>query len=182
MSHDHDDRTTHDPSEPQAPAESPTPTDGDWPADPPDCEACSKAALEAISDAEPNSATESLPDGGRGEYETVTTVDKLRPGEGLGVELNGIEMALFNVEGDYYAIANRCAHQRAPLCKTGHQKLNGDKCYSPTLGLIDDETPSVHCPWHLWEWNLHSGENPVTGMRISTFDVRVRDGDVQVRI
>lgn len=148
----------------------------EWPEHPPECGACGAATPEELDE------LESLTDGGRGEYQSVASVEDVRPGEGLGIELNGIEMALFNVEGDYYAIANRCAHQRAPLCKTGHVKLNGDKCYSPTLGLIDDDTPSVHCPWHLWEWNLKSGENPVTGMRISTFDVRVEDGNVQVRI
>lgn len=178
---EHHDRGRHAPDTQNA-GDRDAPAADEWPEEPPDCSACGKAAFESMEEMGTLEERQSLTDGGVGEYESVAAVEDLRPGEGLGVEVNGIEMALFNVEGDYYAIANRCGHQRAPLCKTGHQKLNGDKCYSPTLGLIDGETPSVHCPWHLWEWNLKSGENPVTGMRISTFDVRVEDGEVQVRI
>jgi len=116
------------------------------------------------------------------EYTKVAEVGELKPGEGLGIELNGIEIALFNVDGEYYALNNRCAHQRAPLCKVGQKKINGDKCWTDRLGSTDSGAPSISCPWHLWEWNLDTGENPVTGMQIGTFDVKVNDGDILVRV
>jgi nitrite reductase/ring-hydroxylating ferredoxin subunit len=43
-------------------------------------------------------------------------------------------------------------------------------------------TPTVACPWHLWEWDLESGEHAASGQRIGTFDTAVDDGDVYVRI
>lgn len=115
-------------------------------------------------------------------FRKVADASDLKPGEGLGVDVNGIEIALFNVEGELYAISNRCGHQRAPLCKVGKKKINGDKCWTDRLGGIDEGAPSIACPWHLWEWNLETGENPVSGKRISTFDVKAEDGDVLVRI
>lgn len=57
-------------------------------------------------------------------YTKVAKVDELKPGKGMGVEVNGIEIALFNVDGDYHALSNRCPHQRAPICKSGKKLMS----------------------------------------------------------
>lgn len=115
-------------------------------------------------------------------FTKVADENELKPGEGKGIEINGIEIALFNVDSDYYAVSNRCSHQQAPLCKVGEKKINGEKCWTEQRGSVDDENIAITCPWHLWEWGLQSGEHEVTGQRIGSFDVKVEDGDILVNL
>lgn len=116
------------------------------------------------------------------DFTKALDADELEPGEGMGLEINGIEIALFNVDGDFYAVSNRCSHQQAPLCKVGEKKINGDKCWTDKRGSVDEENIAITCPWHLWEWDLECGEHEVSGQRIGSFDVKVEDGDVLVQV
>lgn len=75
------------------------------------------------------------------------------------------EIALYNVEGHYYATDNACSHKDGPL---GDGKLNGRV---------------ITCPWHTWEFDVITGanlDNP--SVRIACFEVRVSGERVQVRI
>ena len=49
------------------------------------------------------------------EYLTVTRVSALPPGMGTVVTVKGHELAVFNVEGKFHAMDNRCPHQDYPL-------------------------------------------------------------------
>lgn len=115
------------------------------------------------------------------EYMRVAKANELEPGKGMGVVVDGIEVALFNVDGEFHAMSNRCPHQRAPLCKVGEKKINGEKCWNENRGGFTDQ-PAVTCPWHLWEIGLETGEHEASGKRIGVFDVKVEDGDVLVSI
>jgi len=115
-------------------------------------------------------------------FTKVAEVDEIPPGQGIGVDVDGIEIAVFNVEGEFFAIANRCAHQSAPLCKAGERKINAEHTWTETRGGINADAKTVSCPWHLWTWDLETGRNEASGSRIATFDCHVEDGDVLVRI
>lgn len=115
-------------------------------------------------------------------YQKVGTVDDIDPGKGMGVTVDGIEIAVFNVDGEFYAISNRCAHQQAPLCKAGERKIHAEHCWTEERGGLDTDAGSVYCPWHLWEWDLETGRNPITDKRIGTFDVKVDGEDLLVGI
>lgn len=49
-------------------------------------------------------------------------------------------------------------------------------------GGLNAESCTVSCPWHLWEWNLETGEHAASGQRIGTFDCVVDGDDILVRI
>lgn len=132
------------------------------------------------SDQSPDVDEEQAPD--RENYTAVATVDEIPRGKGIGVDVNGIEIAIFNVKDDFYAISNRCAHQRAPLCRAGEEKINADHTWSGTRGGVDEDECTVACPWHLWEWDLETGTHEASGQRIGTFDTAVDGEDVLVRI
>lgn len=122
-------------------------------------------------------------DGGRDDdWTKVAEIDEIEPGRGLGIDVRGIEIAVFNTDGEFYAIANRCAHQQAPLCKAGEEKINAEHTWTKTRGKVNTEDKTVTCPWHLWEWDLKTGEHVVSGKRLGTFDTRVDGEDVLVRI
>jgi nitrite reductase/ring-hydroxylating ferredoxin subunit len=86
-------------------------------------------------------------------------------GEGRVVEAGGRSLALFNVDGAYYAIDNSCAHRGGPL---GEGELDGTV---------------VTCPWHGWRWDVKSGANANNpAVTMACFLVSVEAGDVFVEI
>lgn len=115
---------------------------------------------------------------------TIGEVDDFPEGRGKKVNVEGIEIAVFNLEGDLHGIQNTCPHRRYPLDRAGAPKLvskqRGDE--PGILGDIDRENCMIKCPWHQMEWDLETGENPIEG-HISTFDIEVdNDGTVTVEI
>jgi nitrite reductase (NADH) small subunit len=86
-------------------------------------------------------------------------------GEGQVVEAGGRALALFNVDGAYYAIDNSCAHRGGPL---GEGELDGTV---------------VTCPWHGWRWDVKTGANANNpAVKMACFPVSVEAGDVFVEI
>lgn len=98
------------------------------------------------------------------EFVTVASTDDLAPGEGMAVSVDGEGIALFNVDGEYHAIANGCTHVGGSL---GNGRVHGGTVTCPLHGAtFDIETGAVCSP---------PAENPVR-----TYDVRVVDGEIQV--
>jgi 3-phenylpropionate/trans-cinnamate dioxygenase ferredoxin component len=89
----------------------------------------------------------------------VTQVAQVPAGEGCVVDAEGKALALFNVEGTFYALDNACAHRGGPL---GEGELDGT---------------AVVCPWHAWRWDVKTGANVNNpAVRMTCFPVSV-DGD-----
>jgi nitrite reductase/ring-hydroxylating ferredoxin subunit len=97
---------------------------------------------------------------------TVGRVEDVPPGRGATVELlDGMELALFNIGGEYYAIENFCPHKGAPLA-------DGNLC-----GQI------VECDWHGWRFDVRSGICLTTASgNIETYEVVVEDGLIKIVI
>jgi nitrite reductase (NADH) small subunit len=116
------------------------------------------------------------------EYIKAAQTEEIPKGRGIAIDVDGIEIAIFNADGEFYAISNRCSHQSAPMCKAGEKKINAEHTWTKTRGKVNAEECSVTCPWHLWKWDLETGKNEASGQRIATFDVTVEDDSVFVRI
>jgi 3-phenylpropionate/trans-cinnamate dioxygenase ferredoxin component len=90
----------------------------------------------------------------------ITNLCELEPGTCRSVEVDGIGVALFNVEGTIYALSNTCPHAGGPL---GEGKLNGEL---------------VECPWHGWQYNVRTGERPENpDFKVACYPVQV-DGNL----
>jgi len=95
----------------------------------------------------------------------VAETTDLNPGEGKVVEVEGKTLALFNVDGTYYAIDNTCLHRGGPL---GEGEL---------------EEKVVTCPWHGWRYNVTTGANVNNpAVKVSSFPVTVEGTTVFVEI
>lgn len=95
----------------------------------------------------------------------VAKTETLSPGQGMVVEADGRELALFNVEGEFFCIDNECPHRDGPLGE----------------GEVEDDT--VICPWHAWQINIKTGEVQYNaGMCVATHACKIEDGDVLVEI
>jgi nitrite reductase/ring-hydroxylating ferredoxin subunit len=67
----------------------------------------------------------------------VAEVTELGPGEGKTVEVEDVSLALFNVDGTYFAIANACTHVGGSL---GEGALFGKEVTCPLHGAQFDVT------------------------------------------
>ena len=67
----------------------------------------------------------------------VAEVTELGPGEGKTVEVEGVSLALFNVDGQYFVIANACTHVGGSL---GEGALIGKEVTCPLHGAQFDVT------------------------------------------
>ncbi len=110
----------------------------------------------------------------------VCSTDELSPGERLVVDTGGREIAVFNVNGEFIAVANYCVHAGGPVCEG---KLSGTVTASVDEWAYDWEREGeiLACPWHGWEFDLLTGEHlSDPSYRLLTYDVTVSDGTVYV--
>ena len=85
----------------------------------------------------------------------------VKPGEGRVVEVDGRSVAVFNVDGRYYAIDNLCPHRGGPL------------------GEGDLEGTVIACPWHAWRWDVRTGANVNNpAVKLECFTVVEEAGEV----
>ena len=109
---------------------------------------------------------------GKTRYEVCRT-SELPPGEKKIVETEKLAVGVFNVDGEYYALANVCPHQLAPLCRG---RITGD-VVAPRVGEYElvREGEIIQCPWHGWKFDIATGESIFNPHKLSTptFDVTV---------
>jgi nitrite reductase/ring-hydroxylating ferredoxin subunit len=96
----------------------------------------------------------------------VGKVDELPSGEGKLIEVNRKRIALFNVDGRYYAIDDVCPHRGAPLSE----------------GEIEGE--AVVCPWHGAMFELATGEvrRFPAAAGVATYEVRLEGGEIAIAV
>lgn len=113
---------------------------------------------------------------------TVATVDEIPEGEVLGIEVDGIEVCIVNIDGEFYGIQNVCLHRRQRLHTATQERINEEHCITEGPGVIDEEQCTITCPGHDWKFDLETGENPATGKRMRTFEVETNGDEIQVEV
>lgn len=84
-------------------------------------------------------------------------------GSGKTVDVKGKAVAVFNVDGNFYAIDNTCLHRGGPL---GEGELDGK---------------IVTCPWHGWRYDVTTGANEMNpSVTVQKFQVKVEGDDILV--
>jgi nitrite reductase/ring-hydroxylating ferredoxin subunit len=99
-----------------------------------------------------------------GQLVTVARAEDVPPGSARVVKAgDDRELALYNVDGEFYATQGQCLHLKGPL---------GD-------GELEEAV--ITCPWHGWQYDVRTGENEFDrAIQLETFEVVVEDGDVKV--
>ncbi len=95
----------------------------------------------------------------------VATTKELGPGKIKKVVVDGKEIALYNVDGKFYATTTMCPHQGGPL---DEGELDGD---------------NVICPWHGWMFCVKDGGavmNP--RIKIKTYPVEVLGEEIFISV
>ena len=99
------------------------------------------------------------------EFVPVLAEVELHEGEMKTADAKGVPVLLVRRRGEIYALTNTCSHLGGPLSE----------------GKLEDFV--VQCPWHGSRFSICDGQvvdGPATFPQ-PTFDVRVRDGQIEVR-
>ena len=109
--------------------------------------------------------------------------NSLPAGERTIVEVNGHDVGVFNVDGEYYALLNKCPHERGPVCDGSVRDILEAEWPGPGERVVEDygEKPAISCPWHGWELDMETGEHVGDpACVVPTFDVITEDGTLYV--
>ena len=101
-----------------------------------------------------------------GTFMKIARSDDIQPGQGRMFEVSGKKIALFNVDGVFYAIDDTCTHRGGPLSEG---ELNGKE---------------VTCPWHGAVLDVATGQvlRPPAPRGVSSYNIRVEGADIEVEL
>ena len=100
------------------------------------------------------------------EFVSVADVGDVPPGERLFVEIDQNTIVVFNIAGQYYAIADLCSHDNGPL---GDGDLDGIE---------------IICPRHGARFDVRNGKvlSLPAVEDIPAYPVKVVDGEIQIGV
>lgn len=95
-------------------------------------------------------------------WRKVGSVHDIPEGQGIGVEVEGKRVAIFNIEGEFFAIEATCAQHGAPLEK----------------GVVHGER--LHCPWHGAVFDVRAGICSAFPAEVAAaaYEVKVQGTDI----
>ena len=99
------------------------------------------------------------------EFTKLCSLDELREKSGKRFIVGNVEVALFKVDGEIYALSNICPHQHTALIYDG---------------FIEDNC--IVCPVHGWTFELKTGKLKTGGKGLDTFEVNVIDKMVYAKV
>jgi nitrite reductase (NADH) small subunit len=101
-----------------------------------------------------------------GEFVKVAGAGEIAPGEGKAVDVGAQRIALFNVDGTFYAIDDTCTHRGGPLSE----------------GLVAGT--KVTCPWHGAVFDVTSGTvlGAPAPRDVARYNVRISGEDIEVEL
>jgi nitrite reductase/ring-hydroxylating ferredoxin subunit len=98
-------------------------------------------------------------------FVAVCRTSDVREGGALGVEVDGLPIAVFNDGGAFHALLGRCPHSSGPLGQ----------------GWVEEG--EAVCPLHRWRFQLRTGRcTTVRGESIHRFACEVRGDEVWVGV
>jgi nitrite reductase/ring-hydroxylating ferredoxin subunit len=101
----------------------------------------------------------------------VASIDEIPPGGRKIVEVAGLSIGIFNLNGEFFALRNRCPHQGGPLCEgklwgSLEASVPGEFRYSRPGEILT-------CLWHGWEFDIRTGQSWCDPRRLRTRTYRV---------
>ncbi|GIP33325.1 Rieske (2Fe-2S) protein [Paenibacillus sp. J2TS4] len=95
------------------------------------------------------------------------------------VNVEGRDIGVYHIDGEYYALYNYCPHQGAPLCAgMVCGTTMPSEVYEYEFGRAGE---IVRCPWHGWEFEIKTGKSLISDkIRAKSYKVEVKDGKIGI--
>ena len=95
----------------------------------------------------------------------IANGNELKDGQAKIVQANGQPIALYRVNGKFYASQNNCLHRSGPL---GEGSLEGE---------------TVTCPLHGWQYNVTTGQNVATPtLKLKVYKVEAKGDELFIEV
>jgi 3-phenylpropionate/trans-cinnamate dioxygenase ferredoxin subunit len=96
----------------------------------------------------------------------IAETGALPPGKAASYDVEGTQVAVFNVGGTFYAIDDTCTHSGGPLCEG---QVSGAK---------------VTCPWHGADFDLKTGAalTPPADEGVKSYKVVITGNAIQIEV
>ena len=98
-------------------------------------------------------------------WHRIASVSEIPEGSGKELVAGGRVVALYHVDGEFFALDGVCPHAGGPLGQ----------------GTVDGCV--VTCPWHGWQFDVRSGQHQTAASLCHvSFPVKVEDGAIFVDV
>jgi nitrite reductase/ring-hydroxylating ferredoxin subunit len=113
--------------------------------------------------------------------QVVAKASEVAPGTSKMVTVAGREIGIFNLDGAYFALANRCPHAGGPLC--GGKIVALVQSDGPGSYRLARHQEFLRCPWHGWEFDIRTGQSwcDPNSLKARPFQVTVELGESLVK-
>lgn len=111
----------------------------------------------------------------------VAAAGEIPPGGRKLVVVRGRQIGIFNHNGEYFALLNRCPHQGAELCKG--TLIGLATSHEPGRFELTRHGEMLKCPWHGWEYDIRTGQSwcDPNDTKVRAYEVTVEPGSTLVK-
>ena len=111
----------------------------------------------------------------------VATTSEIPLGGNKVVTINGRELVVFHINGEFFCLLNRCPHEGAPMAKAVCVAvLHSDEPGKYQRSRVGE---MLRCPWHGWEFDVRTGQSyfdPVH-TKVRAYPTAVETGETLAR-
>src|SRR3979409_638002 len=106
----------------------------------------------------------------------VAKVSEIPVGGKKLISVKGRDIGVFNVNGEVFALLNKCPHDGAELWPC--RNIRRAEADEPGQYRLSRKGELLRCPWHGWEFDIRTGQSFCDPLRtrVKSFDIRVEDG------
>jgi nitrite reductase/ring-hydroxylating ferredoxin subunit len=98
-----------------------------------------------------------------GEFKTIANKSEIPLGQGKIFEIDGNSIAVWNVNGNFYAFQSVCPHRGGPV---GEGEMEGNV---------------ITCPWHGWSFDVTTGVSPINpAAKLTCYQVQLEGDQIKV--
>src|SRR5881227_1285783 len=111
--------------------------------------------------------------------------EDVREGGRVVVDVAGLEIGIFRLDGELFAWENKCVHAGGPVCQGTLMNRVTERLDGGRRSHGDDFAEELHivCPWHGYEYDVRTGEHPADSrLRLRRVEVEEREGEILVRV
>ena len=98
-------------------------------------------------------------------FTRICSLEELRNYGGRRFIIDEVEIAIFKIEDNIYALSNTCPHQQTKMIYEG---------------II--ENGCIICPVHGWKFDLQTGNTPGGGRGLDSYETKIINSDVYAKI